>query len=163
MDALAITPVCLLGYVPLLHANPSVTAKRDREIENEFSTCLCSNCDPESAKHLISALKYLNLDDFNENIINRQLTFTLPVMPPPPKVTKPRACINKKTGKKPLDGELENLAVSLVKAFLEYHTSQISCSYSEFKSRKHFRLAQLCNLRGIYYHQPSANLHTRTK
>ncbi|KAI7952741.1 hypothetical protein MJO29_008372 [Puccinia striiformis f. sp. tritici] len=34
-------------------------------------------------------------------------------MPPPPKVTKPRACINKKTGKKPLDGELENLTVSL--------------------------------------------------
>ncbi|POV99132.1 hypothetical protein PSHT_13634 [Puccinia striiformis] len=106
MDALAITPVCLriafsidntLGYVPLS------TAERDREIDNNFSKCLCSN-------------------------------FT----PPPPKVTKPRSCINKKTGKKPLDGELENLAAALVEGFSEYHVSQINHTYSEFKSRKHF-------------------------
>ncbi|POW02979.1 hypothetical protein PSTT_11419 [Puccinia striiformis] len=86
MDALAITPVCLriafsidntLGYVPLS------TAERDREIENNFSKCLCSNCDPESAKLLISALKYLNLDNFKDNIINRNLNFTVPVTPPP--------------------------------------------------------------------------------
>ncbi|KAI7933445.1 hypothetical protein MJO28_017648 [Puccinia striiformis f. sp. tritici] len=124
MDALAITPVCLriafsidntLGYVPLSTADPSVTAERDREIDNNFS-------------------KY----NFKDNIINRNLNFTVPVTPPPPKVTKPRSCINKKTGKKPLDGELENLAAALVEGFSEYHVSQINHTYSEFKSRKHF-------------------------
>ncbi|KAH9443114.1 hypothetical protein MJO28_014450 [Puccinia striiformis f. sp. tritici] len=59
-------------------------------------------------------------------------------MPPLPKVTKPRSCITKKTGKKSLDGELENLAVSLVKVFSEYHTAQITSSHSKFKAGKHF-------------------------
>ncbi|KNE89507.1 hypothetical protein PSTG_17036 [Puccinia striiformis f. sp. tritici PST-78] len=115
MDALAITPVCLrIAF----------------SIDNTLGYVPLSNANP--------TLKFLNFENFEDNIINRQLTFTVPVMPPLPKVTKPRSCITKKTGKKSLDGELENLAVSLVKVFSEYHTAQITSSHSKFKAGKHF-------------------------
>ncbi|POW08637.1 hypothetical protein PSTT_07340 [Puccinia striiformis] len=108
MDALAITPVCLrvvfnldnmLGYVPLHNSDPNVMSEKKREADNNFPPCLCSNCDPKSAENLILALKHLTVDNFKENILNRELTFAVPVPPPPPKVTKPQLCITKKTGK----------------------------------------------------------------
>ncbi|KAI7955391.1 hypothetical protein MJO28_005791 [Puccinia striiformis f. sp. tritici] len=150
MDALAITPVCLrvvfnldnmLGYVPLHNSDPNVMSEKKREADNNFPPCLCSNCDPKSAENLILALKHLTVDNFKENILNRELTFAVPVPPPPPKVTKPQLCITKKTGKHRLHGELENLAVALVERFQQYFNRQIDAVHSEFRPRGHFKLS----------------------
>ncbi|KAI7952476.1 hypothetical protein MJO29_008107 [Puccinia striiformis f. sp. tritici] len=116
-------------------------SEKKREANNNFPPCLCSNCDPKSAEDLISALKHLTVDNFKENILNRELTFTVPVPPAPPKVTKPQSCITKKTGKHCLDRELENLAGALVEKFQQYFNGQIDAGHSEFRPRGHFRLS----------------------
>ncbi|POW02424.1 hypothetical protein PSTT_11764 [Puccinia striiformis] len=149
MDALAITPVCLriafaldnkLGYVPLHNADRHVVNEKTREAEKGFAECLCSNCDPSSAEELIAALKHLHVGNFKENITSRKLNFEVPISPPLPKVTRPRSCITKKTGKKKLEGELENFAVFMVQQFDKFHRSHISPEYSEFKPSAHFGL-----------------------
>ncbi|POW05826.1 hypothetical protein PSTT_09407 [Puccinia striiformis] len=100
MDALAITPVCLrvafaldnmLGYIPLSNDDPNVISEKNREANNGFARCLCSNCEPESAEDLVLGLKYLSIANFKPNIVNPELDFLLPVLPLPPKLTQPRS------------------------------------------------------------------------
>ncbi|POW21539.1 hypothetical protein PSHT_02274 [Puccinia striiformis] len=129
-----------LGYVPLHNADRHVVNEKTREAEKGFAECLCSNCDPSSAEELIAALKHLHVGNFKENITSRKLNFEVPISPPLPKVTRPRSCITKKTGKKKLEGELENFAVFMVQQFDKFHRSHISPEYSEFKPSAHFGL-----------------------
>ncbi|POW00163.1 hypothetical protein PSHT_13221 [Puccinia striiformis] len=167
MDALAITPVCLrvafaldnmLGYIPLSNDDPNVISEKNREANNGFARCLCSNCEPESAEDLVLGLKYLSIANFKPNIVNPELDFLLPVLPLPPKLTQPRSCINKKTGSAPLDGELENLAVELVKWFAGYYKENISPSHAEFKPGERFRLFDARRMALAHHNNLSADL-----
>ncbi|WAQ87582.1 hypothetical protein PtA15_8A486 [Puccinia triticina] len=102
--------------------------------------CLCSNCDPDNAKILFEAFKYLTTDNFSKNITSRELLIDVPVPPKVPKVSTTRSVITAETGMKPLVGELERFAEFLVQGFTRFHHSQIGAEHSEFEPEDHFRM-----------------------
>ncbi|OAV96746.1 hypothetical protein PTTG_26232 [Puccinia triticina 1-1 BBBD Race 1] len=151
MDALAITPVCLriamsldnlLGYVPLDKADPNVKLEKLREEENQFDVCLCSNCDPKSARILFEAFKHLTKENFSKNITSRELSIDVPVPPKVQKVPTTQSVVKADTGIKPLAGELERFAKFLVKEYADFHYTQIKAEHLEFDPEDHFGLFQ---------------------
>ncbi|KAA1114734.1 ATP-dependent DNA helicase sgs1 [Puccinia graminis f. sp. tritici] len=147
MDAFAITPVCLriamsldnlLGYIPLDNNDPNVKLERLREEGKNFTTCLCSNCEPDSAQELVNAFKHLTTDNFKENITSRDISIDVPVPPKVPKVATTRSVVKADTGKEPLDGELEEFSKFLAAKFANFHYTQIGAEHSEFEPEDHF-------------------------
>jgi hypothetical protein len=109
-----------------------------REEKENFTVCLCSNCDPDSAKDLVEAFKHLTTDNFNENITSREILIDIPAPPKVPKISKSRSVVKAETGKEPLDGELEQFSQFLVERFSEFHYNKIDAEYSEFDPEDHF-------------------------
>ncbi|POW18746.1 hypothetical protein PSHT_05506 [Puccinia striiformis] len=136
-----------LGYIPLSNDDPNVISEKNREANNGFARCLCSNCEPESAEDLVLGLKYLSITNFKPNIVNPELDFLLPVL-----------SATQKTGSAPLDGELENLAVELVKWFAGYYKENISPSHAEFKPGERFRLFDARRMALAHHNNLSADL-----
>ncbi|KNE98975.1 hypothetical protein PSTG_07819 [Puccinia striiformis f. sp. tritici PST-78] len=129
-----------LGYIPLDQDDPNVRTEKLREEEKNFTTCLCSNCDPEGAKNLVEGFKYLTTDNFAENITSRNLLFDIPVSMVVPKATTTQSPVKADTGKEPLDEELETFAEFLVSEFAQFHYTQINPEYSEFEPEEHFAI-----------------------
>ncbi|EFP74253.1 uncharacterized protein PGTG_00209 [Puccinia graminis f. sp. tritici CRL 75-36-700-3] len=82
MDALAMTPVCLRiafscdnlkGHIPMSKDDIRYLEEEQREIEEGFPKCQCSNCLPEEATQLYKNMRELTLDNFSDAIVDPDL------------------------------------------------------------------------------------------
>ncbi|OAV96427.1 hypothetical protein PTTG_04007 [Puccinia triticina 1-1 BBBD Race 1] len=129
MDALAITPVCLqvaylldnlMGYVPLSFDDPNYKKEAARQVE-KFGKCICSNCEPESSKWVISNLKRENIDNFDLFISDSPEDIAeLHPISQAKHVLNDRVDWVEESGKKPLHQILETFAQNLVQYFNEF-------------------------------------------
>ncbi|KAI7952133.1 hypothetical protein MJO28_007817 [Puccinia striiformis f. sp. tritici] len=77
MDSLAITPVCLriafsvdnlYGYIPINCDDLNYLHKQNREIDEGFPCCKCSNCAPEEANLLRANMRKLKVSNFEDSL-----------------------------------------------------------------------------------------------
>ncbi|EFP76488.1 uncharacterized protein PGTG_02929 [Puccinia graminis f. sp. tritici CRL 75-36-700-3] len=87
IDALAITPVCLriafaldnkLGYIPLWLDDPEYLKEQQREKDEGFHACRCSNCEPGASLTLINNLPLANRENFDDILLDRFTPISVP-------------------------------------------------------------------------------------
>ncbi|KAA1108559.1 hypothetical protein PGT21_017097 [Puccinia graminis f. sp. tritici] len=122
MDALAITPVCLriafsldnlCGHIPMSKDDLRYLHEEQREIEQGFPKCRCSNCDPEGAITLSQNICRLTNKNFSD-VVNDKENLPRPTINPFVQKKTRQPC---KPAPKELTSVLKEFSVHLVKAF----------------------------------------------
>ncbi|PLW28600.1 hypothetical protein PCANC_24607 [Puccinia coronata f. sp. avenae] len=154
MDCLAITPMCLriafsmdnlYGYIPTNRDDPNYMKEEQREINEGFPLCKCSNCAPKEAEMLQKKMSVMDIDNF-EALLDQPESFSDPKLVPK---KKRRAGGHKNHTKAPeeLTNELAAVLVVEFKNFFceKYGTATSSLPEEHFAELEAENVAERLN------------------
>ena len=107
-----------VGYIPLSKDDPNYKLEAICKVEKGFSKGNCSNCEPESSDWIRANMRGVNIDNFDELMLDSPHPLNPLALIDPPTKRKPEECDWVLDGReKPLSENLESFLKQLIQHF----------------------------------------------